>query len=353
MVLLSSFIFLWTGLSTTVDTIPATGALKDTTPVTLQQIVVTASRLPEQLLYAPVTIERLSLKDLSRAASPSFFDALDGVKGVQMITPSLGFKVLNTRGFANTTNVRFTQMVDGMDVQAPHIGTPIGNVLGPSDLDIESVELIPGSSSALFGMNTINGIANFATKSAFTRPGVQLLQKTGVNHLGSNINAPKPFSETAIRWAHIFSERLAFKINSTFSKGYDWVADDSSDLNKMANVSTGLTGTNNPALDPVNSYGNESANRRTLSLQGKNYVVARTGYFEKEVADYNLQNIKADATIQYKGGRNTELSYTYKMALLNSVYQRSNRFRLENYLVQQHGVQLKHRSLNLRAYLNR
>jgi outer membrane receptor protein involved in Fe transport len=86
---------------------------------------------------------------------------------VQVITPSMGFNVVNVRGFANTTNVRFSQLVDGMDNQAPHIGAPIGNALGPNDLDIERVEIIPGVASALYGMNTINGLANFLTRDPF------------------------------------------------------------------------------------------------------------------------------------------------------------------------------------------
>src|SRR5258708_12784810 len=85
-----------------------------------------------------------------------------------MITPSLGIKILNERGFANTTNVRFAQLVDGMDVASPHIGGPIANALGPSDLDVDNVEIVPGVASALYGMNTVNGLPNFSTKNPFT-----------------------------------------------------------------------------------------------------------------------------------------------------------------------------------------
>ncbi|MEZ4901962.1 MAG: hypothetical protein R2822_09480 [Spirosomataceae bacterium] len=61
------------------------------------------------------------------------------------------------------------------------------------------------------------------------------------------------------------------------------MANNALDLNPAANASVGLTGIDNPGADFVNSYGNESSNRRTLTLGGKRYVVARTGYFEKEV----------------------------------------------------------------------
>jgi iron complex outermembrane receptor protein len=61
----------------------------------------------------------------------------------------LGFKVINARGFGNTTHVRFVEMMDGVDNQAPHIGAPIANSLGPNDLNILKVEIMPGSASAI------------------------------------------------------------------------------------------------------------------------------------------------------------------------------------------------------------
>ena len=237
---------------------------------TLEEIIVSASRMREKLLRSPVSIEKESEGHFAGSAAPSFFDALQSMKGVQMITPSLGFRVINTRGFANTTNVRFAQLVDGMDVQSPHIGAPVGNALGPTDLDIKSVEVIPGAASALYGMNTINGMANFFTKNPFESKGISVLQRTGVNHVSSTSSGLRLFSETALRFSHIVSPRFAFKFNGSFSKGYDWVADDHTDLNALANSSTGLNEGFNPGTDPVNGYGNESSNRRTLSLLGKN-----------------------------------------------------------------------------------
>ncbi|MGZ8559327.1 MAG: TonB-dependent receptor domain-containing protein, partial [Chitinophagaceae bacterium] len=282
----------------------------------------------------------------------SFFDALENIKGIQMITPSLGFRILNTRGFANTTNVRFAQLVDGMDIQSSHISSPIGNSLGPGDLDVENVEILPGVASALYGMNTTNGLANISTKNPFSSPGFSFQQKTGIMHLGNDESPPKLYSETSFRFAHIISPKLSFKINGSFSKGYDWIANNYSDLNSNANTSTNLVGANNPAIDPVNAYGNESSNRRTISLQGKNYVVARSGYLEKEVVDYSLQNIRGDAGVYYKLSPTATLSYLFHFAYLNTVYQRSNRFRLQDYFLQQHGIQYQSKSVQAKIYFN-
>ena len=319
----------------------------------MNEVVVTASRIPEKILQSPVSIEKVGIQYFKNSAAPSFFDALENVNGVQMIVPGMGFKVINTRGFANTTNVRFAQLVDGMDIQAPHIGGPIANALGPGDLDIESAEIITGTAAALYGMNTINGLANFITLSPFTSQGISVQQKVGINHLSDANSAAKIFSETSIRIARVLSPKFAFKMNGTFTRGYDWIADDHTDLNAAANATLSLTGANNPAMDPVNGYGNESSNRRTLSLQGKNYVVARSGYYEKQVADYALQNGKGDVGLFYKINNEAELSYSYRFAVMDNIYQRSNRFRLENYTLQQHGVKLKTKSVTVQAYWNR
>ena len=171
-------------------------------------MVITASRVAEKILQSPINIEKVNAAYFKSSPAPSFFDALENVKGVHMITPSLGFKVINTRGFANTTNVRFAQLIDGMDIQAPHLGAPIANALGPNDLDIESVEIIPGSAAALYGMNAINGLANFTTKDPFTSQGISIQQKTGVNHINDANSSTSIFTETTLRIAHAFSGKF-------------------------------------------------------------------------------------------------------------------------------------------------
>ena len=329
------------------DTVRMDSAIK-----ILSEVTVSATRLKESILQSPVSIQKVGQRYFNASPSVSFFDALENVQGVQVITPSLGFKVLNARGFANTTNVRFAQLVDGMDMASPHIGGPIGNAMGPSDLDVESVEIVPGVASALYGMNTINGLANIFTKNPFTSEGLSIQQKTAVTHVGDATTGVKLFSETSLRWAKALSSKWAFKLNATFSKGYDWIADNHTDLNPKANISTGLTGADNPAQDPVNGYGNESSDRKTISLKGKSYVVARTGYDEKDVVKYDLQNIKADAGIFYKITQTSTISYFYHVAVLDNVYQRANRFRLQDYLVQQHGIQFQSNSVQVKAYLN-
>ncbi|KQB40870.1 TonB-dependent receptor plug domain-containing protein [Flavobacterium aquidurense] len=317
----------------------------------LNEIVITASRRSEKIMRSPITIEQLKSTEAKIMGSPSIYEALENVKGVQIITPSLGFKVINTRGFANSTNVRFAQLVDGIDNQAPHLGAPIANALGANDLDIDKIEIIPGTAAALYGMNAINGLANIQTKNPFDHQGISIQQLTGVNHVG-NIDrfSPKIYSQFNLRVAKAFSEKLAFKINASTTGGTDWVADDRTDLTPNVNASTNLYGTDNPAYDEVNGYGNESANRKTLNLNGKNYVVARTGYRETDISDYDIKNYKADIGFYFRPKKGNELAVTYKTALINTIYQRSNRFRLDNYTLNQIAVDYHTPIFQLKAY---
>lgn len=316
----------------------------DTTSKYLQEVVVSSSRINEQLLYSPISIYKLGKPYFQRSGQASFFDALENAQGVQLITPSLGFKVLNARGFANTTNVRFSQLVDGMDMQSPHIGGPIGNALGPTDLDIEQVEIVTGIASTLYGMNTVNGLANLMTKSAFDSPGFSYQQKAGFS--------TKLYAESTFRYSLNIAPKWAVKINASFVQGNDWEANNVTDLNPLANSSTNLFGADNPGRDLVNMYGNESSNRKTITLQGKSYVVSRTGYLEKDVVDYSIQNTKGDVGISYRISPKSMLNYTYHVALLDNVYQRSNRFRLQDYLLQQHAIQFQFPAFSFKMYTN-
>ena len=327
-------------------------ARADTTrkKVDLGEVVVSASRVEESLLQSPVTVEKLNARALRLTPAPSFFEAIEHLKGVQVITPSLAFKVINARGFTNTTNVRFAQLVDGVDNQAPHIGGPIGNVLGPTDLDISAVEVVPGTAAALYGLNAINGLANFRTLNPFDSAGLSVQQKTGLNHVSDPYSGVKIFSETTLRYAKVLNPKFAFKLNGSYLRGYDWVASDQTDLNPNGNASTGLFGADNPARDPVNRYGTESSNRRNITLGGKSYSVARTGYDERDLVDYHLRTLKGDAALHYRFRPGTELAYTYRVARFDNVYQRSNRFQLQDYRLQQHALTLTTPVVQARAY---
>ncbi len=330
------------------------------------EVVVTASRVAENILKSPVAIEKLDIRSIKESPAPGFYDALENVKGVQMTTSSLTFKVPNTRGFNIPNNFRFMQLVDGVDMQASTLGVPLGNAIGPTELDIQSIEITPGAASALYGMNAINGMANLITKNPFTSQGLSVYQKTGINHVDGIDHSPSLLIETAIRYAKAFHNKFAFKLNLSYMKGTDWISNTRLDQNpnnlKTANPNfPSLNGTNNVAFDGWNKYGDDVlAGSNTVSIggltiDGKNNQtlrVARTGYWENELVDPNVDNLKFDGSLHYRIGEKAELSYTYRVGKMDGVFQRGNKVKLDNVIVQNHDIELKGSNYVIRSYVS-
>ncbi|BAV08797.1 CarboxypepD_reg-like domain-containing protein [Filimonas lacunae] len=329
-------------------------------------VVVTASRVPESILKSPVAIEKLDIRAIRESPAPSFYDALETVKGVQMTTSSLTFKVPNTRGFNIPNNFRFMQLVDGVDMQAATLGVPLGNAIGPTELDIESVEITPGAASALYGMNAINGMANLLTKSPFTSQGLSVYQKTGINHVGGTGRDLSNLTETAIRYAQAFNNKFAFKLNASYLRGTDWLSDTRKDQNpnnlKSANPAyPELNGDNNQVYDGWNKYGDDAlAGSNTVSVgnltingqANQTLTVARTGYWEKDLVSPTVDNLKLDAALHFRPTEHLEVSYAYRFGKMDGVFQRGNKVQLDNVRVQNHKIEIKGEDFLIRSYLS-
>jgi outer membrane cobalamin receptor len=330
------------------------------------EVVVTASRLPESILKSPVAIEKLDIRAIRETPAPNFYDALENVKGVQMTTSSLTFKVPNTRGFNIPNNFRFMQLVDGVDMQAATLGVPLGNAIGPTELDIQSVEITPGAASALYGMNAINGMANLLTKNPFNNQGLSLYHKTGVNHVDGKDHEAAILTESAIRYAKAFNNKFAFKVNAGYMQGVDWRSNTHLDQNpnnlKSANPNfPALDGENNTAFDGWNKYGDDAlAGSNTssisgLTIDGKNNQtlrVTRTGYWETDLVSPKVSNLKVDAALHYRLTENVEASYSYRYGKMDGVFQRGNKIRLEDVVVQNHHLEVKGNNFVVRGYVS-
>jgi len=338
-------------------------SIKATTP--LDEIVVSASRTPERVRESPVTIERMTIKDIKKTASPSFYDGLENLKEVNMNTSSLTFKSINTRGFATVSNVRFMQLVDGMDNSSPLLNFVLGNMIGISELDVQSVELLPGASSALYGANAFNGILFMNSKSPFTSEGISAYVKYGnTNQKAAGSN---DFHDYGIRVAHTFNKYFAAKANYTYMEGTDWYATNYDDKNRQG---IGITRTDKN-YDGINVYGDEVSTNlynvgQSMVLNGSwaasglslvpisvlpNENVSRTGYNETDLTDNKARNAKIDFSLHFKPWANdTEIIWQSKFGFGNAVYQGANRYYLNDFFMQQHKLEIKGKNFFVRGY---
>lgn len=236
-----------------------------------QDIVVAASRTPERILESPVTIDRISAANIRNAPGPNYYDALANLKGVDVISSSYTFKSISTRGFNGSGNLRFNQLVDGMDNAAPALNFSVGSVIGLTDLDVDNMELLSGASSALYGTGGLNGTLLITSKNPFKYQGFSIQIKEGVMHLNDTRHNPSMFHDIAFRWGKKVSEKFAFKIGAEYINADDWQANDLTNLNRNNVISSIKPGNrlSDPGYDGVNVYGDEAiASMQNVALAG-------------------------------------------------------------------------------------
>lgn len=345
-----------------------------------QDIVVSASRVEESILEAPVTIEKMDVINIRNTASDDYYKAISNLKGVDMTTSSINFQIINSRGFNSTGNTRMVQLIDGMDTQAPALNFPVGNLNGPNELDVESMEFIPGAASALYGPNAFNGILLINSKDPFQYQGLSAMVKTGVNHLDGNAQLGEPENaqamySAAFRYARAFNNKFAFKMNFAYSQAEDWRGINFSDKNAGLKGSNLPTEAGNPAYDGVHLYGDDgSFNIGLLGLSSdfiqnmsqqfglsaqdaQQYALAipsqpvnRTGYQENYLVDHEAENLRINGALHYRISENMEASYTLNYGYGTSVYTGAQRYSLNNFNITQHKLQLEGDNFTLKGY---
>ena len=326
----------------------------------LDEIVVSASRTPERVLESPVTIERMGVQEIKKTASPSFYDGLENMKEVQMNTSSMSFKSINTRGFATVANTRFMQLVDGMDNSSPLLNFVLGNMIGVSEIDVQSVELLPGASSALYGANAFNGILFMTSKSPFVDQGVSAYLKYGVT--SQEAAGTNGYYDFGVRFARAFNKYIAAKANITYMQATDWYATNYNDKTRAGVDRT------NPSYDGINVYGDEAATNikgvgQRLEAMGlipagasnllPNSMVSRTGYNEIDLTDNKAANMKVDFSLHARpfGDERLEVIWQSKIGTGNAVYQGANRYYLNNFFMYQNKLELKGKNFFVRGYM--
>lgn len=317
----------------------------------LDEVVIGASRTPERVFESPVSIERFGLRQIKNTTAESFYGGLQNLKGVDINTNSLTFQSINTRGFATFANTRFMQLVDGMDNTAPGLNFVLGNLVGMSELEVQSIEILPGASSALYGAGAFNGILFMRSKSPFDFQGISAYFKTGIT--SQEAAGDNNYYDFGVRAAHAFSDKLAIKANFSFLKGEDWHANSTEDLfNPGADRS-------NPAYDGLNVYGDEVGTLLNFdALAGLpsgtvgSAFVTRTGYAEGALANYDAESVKSDFSLYYRPfADDFEIIYNGRVGRGNTIYQGANRYSVKNFILQQHKIELRNNNFFVRGYI--
>jgi outer membrane receptor protein involved in Fe transport len=323
----------------------------DYTATNLDEVVIGASRTPERIFESPVSVERFGLREIKNTSAESFYGGLQNLKGVDINTNSLTFQSINTRGFATFANNRFLQLVDGMDNSAPGLNFVLGNLVGMSELEVQSVEILPGASSALYGAGAFNGILFMRSKNPFDFQGISAYAKVGLT--SQEAGGDNEYYDVGLRISHAFSDKFAVKANVSFLKGEDWHANDAQDL-----LNPGRT-REDPAYDGLNVYGDEVSTLLNFDAAAGlpsgtvgSAVVSRTGYAEGSLVDYDAESLKTDFSVHYRPWADDfEIIYNGRIGTGNTIYQGANRYSVKNFSLQQHKIEVRNNNFFVRGYI--
>lgn len=316
----------------------------------IDAINIKQNRLKEKLKESPLTVESMSAQSIKETPASDFYEALGHLKGVDVTAASLGFRIVNTRGFNSTSPVRTLQIIDGVDNQSPGLNFSLGNFLGASELDVANQEIVVGASSAFYGPGAFNGVISITTKDPWKTPGFSYKFKVGERQL----------MENALRYAQVFKSKkgrdlIAIKGNFYYMKAYDWEATNADPVKGSSNNA------NNPGgYDAVNRYGDEipgpgEYNQTSLTGMfefpglGQFY---REGYWEKDIVNYNTYNLKSSFTIAAKPFKNKSMEFIYQtnFGMGTTVYQGDNRYSLNDIKFWQNRFEFKHKNGFVRVY---
>lgn len=308
-----------------------------TNNVMLDAVEIVDSRITDKQKESPLTVESMDVTAIKEAPSGDFYESLGTMKGVDMTSASIGFKVINTRGFNSTSPVRSLQVIDGVDNQSPGLNFSLGNFLGASELDVKRVNIIAGASSAYYGPGAFNGVVAMETKDPFYFPGLSASVKVG----------ERDMTEVAIRWAQVIKGkdgkpgRFGYKINAYYLQANDWEAQNFDSVD-----GSGFAPSNPGGYDAVNVYGDEDIETQYNYDLGKLEnpglgALARTGYREIDLADYGTKNAKFNAGLYYKIKDSLMVNYAFSYAQGTTVYQGDNRYSLKNIQFMQNKLELK------------
>lgn len=342
-----------------------------------QEVTVAASKYSEKVLESPVSIERLNLAAIRNTPASNYYDALTNLKGVDVVNASLTFRSIGTRGFNSSGNLRLNQIIDGMDNQAPGLNFSVGAICGPTELDVESVELLPGASSALYGPGGMNGTVIINAKDPFKYQGLSFQIKAGANHIDAKQrDKASAFHDWTVRWATKLNDKFAYKLSAQMTTAQDWVGNDLTNYSRTLTTAnpngTPISGTRttDPNYDGVNTYGDETSVDLRPFIQGaiaanagltpiltqflsKPLNVSRTGYLEKDIVDPTTLNVKLTGAFHYKVTDKITAILGGYVGAGNSVYTGADRYSLKDLRINQYKFELRHKNWFFRAYTTR
>lgn len=200
------------------------------TAITLKEVVVTATRDKQETRKTPANVTVITKEEINKTGATTIVEVLENIEGAQFRSYSgnSAQTMIDLRGFGGDNPYGKTLiLLDGRRLNRPDM-SPASLMQIPLN-NIESIEIIRGASSVLYGDAAIGGVINIITKRGKGTPQIDAAltagsynfhdEKVGVSgstgKLSYAVNGANQFS-----WGYRDRSKFSFS-GAGFNIGYD------------------------------------------------------------------------------------------------------------------------------------
>ena len=192
-------------------------AKPDEPPVYEEQVVVTASKVEQQLVNAPATMSVVTADVIASTPATNYAELLRAVPGVNLSQTSARDYNITMRGAASTLATSTLALLDGRSLYLDFFGFVAWDLLPVNPNELRQIEVIRGPASAVWGANAMNGVVNFISKTPRELNGNSATITFGT--FGRDIEAVKQLGNGSLfgisgTHARAVNDRWAYKISA-------------------------------------------------------------------------------------------------------------------------------------------
>jgi outer membrane receptor protein involved in Fe transport len=204
---------------------------------TMEEVIVTGSRIARPNLESPVPVTTISGEELFQTGNTSIGDLLNDLPALRST-----FSQSNSSRFLGTTGLNLLDL-RGLGTQRTlvlvngrrHVGSDIlNNAVSPdtntfpTDL-VERIDVVTGGNSAVYGSDAIAGVVNFVLKRDYQ--GLQVRGQGGQSDEGDAGN----YYASVLGGTNFMDDRGNIAFNLEYAKQDAWFATDRDNLKKVGN----------------------------------------------------------------------------------------------------------------------
>ena len=191
----------------------------DILPRFSDQVVVSASRVEQEIVNAPAAIAVISRKVIETQAASNFGDLLRQAPGVNVTQLSNTNYSVTSRSSSGAMARSQLVLVDGRSVYQDFFGFTSWDFLSVGLDDLERIEVLNGPASAVWGANAMSGVVNLITKAPADALGTTLNLRFGAFDRDVTGNPMDAGSQLmgSLTHAQAVNDRFAYRATVSFT----------------------------------------------------------------------------------------------------------------------------------------